>query len=76
MTQEDTKSTGRASLAYETASTAPCRDSATHCHHVMEQWKGENPREEPFSSVVYYAKIDGYNLEAGVIEGGQQQNGT
>lgn len=75
MSQEDIKSTGHASVGYESTTTVPYHKSETHCHHIMQQWKEENPREEPFSSVVYYAKKDVRNPETGVIDGGNHQNG-
>ncbi|KAL8858912.1 MAG: hypothetical protein Q9178_004591 [Gyalolechia marmorata] len=49
-------STSQGSLSIEPGAEQPRRHSSSRIHHVMEQWKQENPRDEPFNSVAYYAR--------------------
>ena len=44
------------SLSIEPGVEQARRHSGSRIHHVMQQWKQENPRDEPFNSVAYYAR--------------------
>ncbi|KAL8896303.1 MAG: hypothetical protein Q9192_003166 [Flavoplaca navasiana] len=48
--------TEQGSLSIEPGAEQPRRHSGSRIHHVMQQWKQENPRDEPFNSVAYYAR--------------------
>ena len=48
--------TDQGSLSIEPGAEQPRRHSGSGIHHVMQQWKQENPRNEPFNSVAYYAR--------------------
>ena len=56
MAQRMDTSTSQGSLSIEPGAEHPRRHSSSRIHHVMEQWKQENPRDEPFNSVAYYAR--------------------
>ncbi|KAI4269167.1 MAG: hypothetical protein L6R35_006702, partial [Caloplaca aegaea] len=58
MSLEHESSSNHPSVSIATAGAGPRQVSAACSHHVMQQWQQGNPCEEPFNSVVYYAKKD------------------
>ena len=44
------------SLSIEPGAEQPRRHSSGQIHHVMQQWRQANPRDEPFNSVTYYGR--------------------